>query len=194
MSEQPILASKLRGLKLSNEQVNRLTKESLQIALIQLMQTKEFNKISLTELTKRAGVSRTAYYSNYDSKQAILEDTLDNIFKQINDAEEKMNANEENNIKKKHDTLLKIVMDHKLTYRTILKAGMGNIIQQQFNEIFNTQNAKTYQEEYLLYFLSGAFYNTYMHWLVSEDPIEIEQLTELIYSVCSQFLPIPIEE
>lgn len=41
-------------------------------ALIALMKEKSYNKISITDITERAGVSRMAYYRNYKEKDDIL--------------------------------------------------------------------------------------------------------------------------
>lgn len=59
-------------LKLSNAESNRITRESLAIALLKLMKKKSFKDITVTELVGCAGVSRTAFYRNYTSKEDIL--------------------------------------------------------------------------------------------------------------------------
>ncbi len=59
-------------LRLSNQESNHLTRECLETALIRLLADKELEKISITELVRLAGVSRTAFYSNYSSKEDIL--------------------------------------------------------------------------------------------------------------------------
>lgn len=64
---------------MTNEESNRITKECLHTALIRLMGEKEFDKITITELVKMAGVSRTAFYRNYTSKEMILTE-LSNAF------------------------------------------------------------------------------------------------------------------
>ncbi len=66
-------------LRMSNEESNRITRECLQTALIQLMSEKSFEKISITELVHRSGVSRTAFYRNYSSKEMILTE-MSNVF------------------------------------------------------------------------------------------------------------------
>ena len=66
-------------LRMSNEESNRLTRECLQTALIHLMSEKPFEQITITELVKRSGVSRTAFYRNYASKDMILTE-LSNAF------------------------------------------------------------------------------------------------------------------
>ena len=61
-------------LRLNNEESNKLTRECLTAALMQLMKEKSLDKITITELVKRSGVSRTAFYRNYSSKEDILVD------------------------------------------------------------------------------------------------------------------------
>lgn len=59
-------------LRMSNKESNQLTRECLQTALIFLMSQMPFEKITITELVRRSGVSRTAFYRNYSSKEEIL--------------------------------------------------------------------------------------------------------------------------
>lgn len=47
---------------------NQFTKHCIMEALLQLMHTQEYDDISITDITKRAGVSRMSYYRNYNSK------------------------------------------------------------------------------------------------------------------------------
>ncbi len=46
--------------------------ESLTEALLQIMREKPLDKINVSELCERAGVSRVSYYRNYNSMQDIL--------------------------------------------------------------------------------------------------------------------------
>ena len=48
-------------------------------ALMQLLEDKPLSAISVTELTEKAGVSRMTYYRNYQSKEEIFQDYLDDI-------------------------------------------------------------------------------------------------------------------
>lgn len=50
------------------------TKASLTRALFELLEEKEFSKISITELTRRAKVDRKTFYLHYQSLDEILEE------------------------------------------------------------------------------------------------------------------------
>ena len=51
-----------------------LTKRMLQEGLLQLLETKELDKISVTELCRVAGINRATFYNHYNSPQDLLTD------------------------------------------------------------------------------------------------------------------------
>lgn len=69
-------------LRMSNKESNRFTRECLQTALIALMGQKPFDKITISELVRRSGVSRTAFYRNYNTKEEILNEIFE-VYKKI---------------------------------------------------------------------------------------------------------------
>ncbi|WP_084703424.1 TetR family transcriptional regulator [Necropsobacter rosorum] len=56
--------------------LNFVVKESITEALLRLMGKKDFDHISISEITKLAGVSRISFYRNFDSKEDILLKTM----------------------------------------------------------------------------------------------------------------------
>lgn len=64
----PANNKKMDALRQSNAESNALTKESIETALLALMKEKNFSSITITDIAKKAGVSRLAYYRNYSSK------------------------------------------------------------------------------------------------------------------------------
>ncbi|KXT76473.1 Transcriptional regulator, TetR family [Streptococcus sp. DD10] len=73
MVERKMSPNSLENLKKSNQEANAITRESLEISLLQLLERKSLSKITISELVHRAGVSRSAFYRNYSSKEEILE-------------------------------------------------------------------------------------------------------------------------
>lgn len=67
----------------------RRSREKLTKALCTLLATKPLEMITIDEITKQAGVTRQTFYSNYDSKHAVLlaymeqwQSTLMNLYEQ----------------------------------------------------------------------------------------------------------------
>lgn len=66
---------------------HQLAVDSIYTALLQLMEKKPYSDITITDIVNRAGVSRMAYYRNYETKDEILtkrlESELDAFYQQV---------------------------------------------------------------------------------------------------------------
>lgn len=82
MEAQKQIPKKRDSLRMSNKESNRLTRECLQTALISLMGQKSFDKITISELVRRSGVSRTAFYRNYNTKEDVLREIFE-VYKKL---------------------------------------------------------------------------------------------------------------
>lgn len=71
------------------KEANLHIKNSIVGALIDLMREKNFESITVSEITTRAGVSRVSYYRNFDSKEDILTGSLRDL---MNRFSEKINV------------------------------------------------------------------------------------------------------
>jgi len=76
-------------LRMNNKESNQLTRECLQLALMHLMGEHPYEKITVSEIVRRAGVSRTAFYRNYADKEDILHELGNRLIKRIADISEK---------------------------------------------------------------------------------------------------------
>lgn len=147
--------------------------EYLTEALLQLMSKKTFEDISVTDLCKRAGVTRMSFYRNYDSKEAILRQwittTTDSFL-------------EESQISFKNDPLpvyfqklFTHMKKHLGICQHIYRAGMIHLIKNEFDRIFLSFHMGDY-DEYKSYFLAGGVYNVFLLWLVNggkETPAQL---------------------
>ena len=55
------------------------TKRSLKSALISMLAKEDFEHISITELCRRAEISRITFYSHYNDKYALLDDIFNDM-------------------------------------------------------------------------------------------------------------------
>ena len=79
MTERKISANSLKNLSQFNQENKHLTREAIETALLFFMETKELSQITVSELVKKAGVSRNAFYRNYKSKEDILKGILGQV-------------------------------------------------------------------------------------------------------------------
>ena len=86
MTDHKTELEKRNIIRLSNKQAKMVTKSCLQTALIQLLDKKELSDISVSELARRAGVSRTAFYSNYQTVDDVLTELIDQELEELNNS------------------------------------------------------------------------------------------------------------
>ncbi|MGT2832672.1 TetR/AcrR family transcriptional regulator [Streptococcus halotolerans] len=72
MATQVIPEPSLKPLQIANQEAKQATKEAIEEALILLMEEKPLENISISELTKKAGVSRNAFYRHYQTKEVLF--------------------------------------------------------------------------------------------------------------------------
>lgn len=61
----------------------RRTRHLLQKALTDLLQEKQFDELSITDITKRADLARVTFYQHYESKEALLLTLISGFFEQM---------------------------------------------------------------------------------------------------------------
>ena len=62
---------------------NRFTRMCIGEAIVALMKKKEFDKIKISEIVEKAGVSRMTYYHYYETKNDVLNDYFKEIVSQF---------------------------------------------------------------------------------------------------------------
>lgn len=67
----------------SSDQRVMLTKQILRNALLSLMEEKSINKITPTELCRKANINRNTFYSHYRAPEDILHEMEDEILKDL---------------------------------------------------------------------------------------------------------------
>lgn len=67
----------------SNQSKYFYTAELMNKALLLLLEKKDIEFITVTEITKKAGVSRSTFYLHYDNVYELFEETVENLNKQF---------------------------------------------------------------------------------------------------------------
>ena len=108
--------------RFSNEETNRITKECIQSALIVLMGEKPYDKISITEIVKRSGVSRTAFYRNFSSKEDVLAELSASILGAINQMV--LSAIQDADPHRLYCRIFQLIQDDRKDFDVMLKPGL----------------------------------------------------------------------
>lgn len=179
MSEKETELARMRILRLSNEESNRITRECIESALILLIKEKNFSEITITDIVKKAGVSRTAYYRNYKSKEDILQNLVSDIVIKITSAMSKYDLTLQT-----YEFWLEMFSSAK-HYADVLNilfsAHMGETIFNRINDLIIKNNQlSSIKDRYTQLFWNGAAFSVLSHWITHNMQETPEQMANII--------------
>ncbi len=166
---------------------SKRTRAWLLDTLLELIETKEYSEISVTELTERSDIARQTFYRNYNTIDDIL------LFKMDEIRDEYM-ADVQKYLEIKHDPnwdfevrqMINLWQQNEALFRALQKAGLIFQALDKFTEIFSllhmrVQNLQELDEKhkYLVYYLSGGVYMVFNKWFLNGMDLPIDLLTDL---------------
>ena len=158
-----------------------LTREYIKTAMLELLAKKNISKISITELVARAGVSRTAFYRNYTSKEDLMKEIVTDLLNTISleNVKNMINYSREDYIR-----FFKILRSKKKEILLITSAGVENInIINRNNEV---SKAMVRQNECLSFYeiaFRGAFTSITYKWILNDMKETDEQMADIVISI-----------
>lgn len=158
-----------------------LAKKCITDALILLMNEKDFDKISITEICDKAGVSRMTYYRNYYNKKDIIVDCLKDIAEKFRRESHSWREKNKYHNKEVINFLFSYFKKYAYFITTLKKANLTGLLQDLLNKyLIREANTPTDpQELYHLYSYSGALYNVYMKWIDNGMKESSEEMAEI---------------
>jgi AcrR family transcriptional regulator len=163
-----------------------VVEESITTALLELMAKKDFSKISITEIVQKAGVSRVTYYRHFDSKEDVL-------LTYFGIAKDKFLLSVLDLIMEKDwKAVVKAIFlafkEKKEIVKSLQKAHLDHFFLDYLNnEFLEKRPVPSDYNDYFLYFLAGAVYNTCMGWLKTDCSDPVEEVTESFNKVYNAF-------
>ena len=157
---------RLSGLRKHSEEINQLVVESLQGALLQLIGKVPYERITITELCKKAGVSRMAFYGNFSCK--------DDIFKRIvSDLQTEMLSRIGSPFRQPlsldwYISLFDFVKDKSHILQPIFSAGYQDKYLKLVNSIVLRHKDMQPYETYMRLLWSGGLVNSVVYWLLND--------------------------
>ncbi|MBQ3063212.1 MAG: TetR/AcrR family transcriptional regulator [Clostridia bacterium] len=156
---------------------NRLAKECIVTALVELMKVRDYHTITITDIAKKAGVSRMAYYRNYTSKEDIFKKYIDEVGEDIH---RQIVGSRSSTVPYEYFLALFEQLDKYSDLAIVAyRAHLGELILTALiKNMFITFPPKndSAAERYHRFFIAGAFYNVFIEWLkggLQESPAEM---------------------
>lgn len=172
-----------------------ITKKLLWEGLVRLLETRELDKISITELCERSGINRATFYRHYNTPRDIL------IEAQVIFAEEMYRAVNKKNIDRTSPAYLESVCTYIYDNAGLIKIFMRNNSEQELLDIMHKliiKQGRMHEEvngiddvslELVGAFVAGGSYNMLRKWLmddIQKTPQEIAETVTLFINLVAR--------
>ncbi len=160
---------------------NRFTRMNIGEAIVELLKEKEFDKIQVSEITKKAGVSRMTYYNYYETKEQVLKDYLHELVNEF--VVESSNHPETGRMMSYEHIVfsLKFFDKYASFFLTLNKAGFYGMIINAMNEFMLENAGEEYDGSvYRLYCYTGALLNLFIKWEENRKDMSADEVGEII--------------
>lgn len=165
-----------------NNKRRRQSKIKISKVFIDLMQTKEIQDISVTQICKLAKVNRTTFYACYQDIYDLADNILHGLIKQVNDVycdELTQHYNSNDWLK-----ILRHIYDNQIFYKTCFKLGIEKLPIERYDFHFAEKLYENKYIEYHMEFFRAGFNQIVKMWLnggCKETPEEIEYIIKTEY-------------
>ncbi|KXL53764.1 hypothetical protein CLNEO_09900 [Anaerotignum neopropionicum] len=164
----------------SNLETKKITKESIQTALILLLKEKKWDDITINNIVEKAGVSRMAYYRNYKSKDDILTDIFDNFMTKLTEISLPYMQT-----KQWYDywkVLFDFFAEHVESIRLLFDCNYKVFILDYLNNFYiSSIKTLSLSDRYRIYGWVGLFFNMFVEWIENDMPISSEKLAQVCF-------------
>lgn len=168
-------------MNISNNKRKKESMERIESIFIELLQTRQLNEITVSDLCKRAGLNRTTFYANYtdiyglaDRIRVRLEQAVSDLYK--NETEQIYHSND-------YLKLFRHIKDNPIFYQTYFKLGYDNQYKIFDYDIHLAQaHFQNRFVEYHIEFFKAGITKIIKIWLENECRESPEEMVEIIKS------------
>lgn len=177
MSEKKEYRSAVRSRKLIRQ------------AFYELLKEKNFEKITVTDIVKRADVNRSTFYAHYPDVMGVVEEIQEEILEYTQKFMNEIDFKDfYDNPKPYLQNIVKLVEENNELYRLLMTSAMAMkqmdrlkyiIIERTVQSIQTPQWFKNeFELEFSVRFILGGIVDVYTQWLYGEVDCSLEDLTE----------------
>lgn len=192
----------MNNFMIYNEQSNedrriRRTKYFIQMALLELLEEKQIQEISISELTKKADVNRKTFYNHYSTPEDVLkeleENLVDKLFSYLDADKDALLSNPRNAFLH----FVNELMDNYNFSKLLVHSGEIKYLLEKMRNYFipymSELISKHYEvkQKYLPFLIDYAVGGVLMvleNWLFHTDSLSPEELADVMSSMVSATL------
>ena len=162
--------------------VNETVREALAIALLQLMKNKELSEISISEIVKVAGVGRSSFYRNFDSKEQLLCSYIIDLYREyFKERNVPLRISSPDEVEAFLTPRFHFIKEHRDIFRALYKNGMLYYFFEKLEDelilLLCGQAEET--SSYYRAMFSGSCAGIIRHWIEKDFADSVEEMVRL---------------
>ncbi len=168
-------------MNIKNNRRRRESMQRIEKVFVELLQTKELNEITVSDICKRCELNRSTFYASYadiydlaDKVRAYLEEEVARLYEA--DRHQKVNSND-------YLRLFRYIKENQLFYRTYFKLGYDNQFKLEYYDVH--QAKRHFDNRHIAYhveFFRSGFNAIVKMWLAGGCKETPEEMDEIIRS------------
>ncbi|OBZ18462.1 hypothetical protein A8L34_02440 [Bacillus sp. FJAT-27264] len=166
-----------------SQNIKNDTKEWITLALLELLKTIKLSKLTVSEVVKKAGVSRMAFYRNYESLEQVLEEYFEPKYADIFNK----TAFKEDNDQKVIE-LTNFFLDLSDDFQTAIESEYIHLlykifkshITQLYDKIIPFPDWSGAKRSYWIDFMSAGVFEIWVMWIKNGQKESLEEITAMI--------------
>ena len=168
-------------MNISNNKRKKTSQEKIEKIFVELIQYKEINEITVSDICKKANLNRTTFYSNYIDIYDLADKIKENLSNEV------LNVYSDEAIKKEHSydflKLFKHIKENQLFYKTYFKLNYENnndilegmIDYNEFEKFYGNKEHVKYHITFFKYALNAVI-KRWLYYGCKESPEEIRDV------------------
>lgn len=172
-----------------------VTKQLISDALLKLLEVKNIEKITITELCETAHVNRSTFYHHYTSQYDVLTEIEDEKVEDIKEMLQKIDPKKSFTVREQLEAILNYLKENRSAFLLFMNSKfilqdfsekLFNLtLRQEFTEEYAPKELSPEQKELWRNFYQGGYYYLIYTWLESDSSATSSDVADLI---CN-FLP-----
>ena len=162
------------------------SRKLINAALADLLQEKPLDKITVSDVVRRAEINRGTFYAHYSDIPDVIDHLIQNTFSHIRDvlSEQSLQLSQVPHVLL---TRIQMILEEDLDlYRKILSSGVSGLMQERLTDIVleylmenETAFSTTDHEQYVMSirFCAGGLMALYRDWFAGELTFSLSELT-----------------
>jgi AcrR family transcriptional regulator len=162
----------------------RRSREGLRAALLDLLESKAFEDITIREVAARAGVGYTTFFRHYPGKEALLDDVAADEIRSL--TEHAMPIYDSGDPASACLALCSYVERHRALWSALLTGGAAATLKQEFTDqarrLAEEQPAggRVIPDELRVIFSVSATVEILAWWLQQQEPYDVNRMAEIL--------------